>query len=152
LSELKKFDPKIYKGVTKIVESHGKNNFMKILDSEFVKFKDIAVDNLIMEKTKNLLVLPVDIGWSDIGSWDVVADMVDINKKDKEGNYTEGTVISVDTHNTIIFSHDESRIIATVGLDNFIVVTTEEATIIVPRGRSEDIKKIVNQLKEKNSI
>ena len=102
-----------------------------------------------MEKTKNLLVLPVDIGWSDIGSWDVVADMVDVKLKDVHGNYTEGMSIHVDTHNTTIFSHDKSKLIATVGLDNLIIITTEEAIIIVPKGRSEDIKKVVEELNKR---
>jgi len=146
LGELKKYDPKLYNGVTKIAEALGNNNYIKTLDREFVKFKDIAVDHLIMERTPNLLVLPVDIGWSDIGSWDVVADMVDANEKDIHGNYSKGTVINIDTHNTVIFSHDNNKVIATVGLDNYIIVTTEEAIIIVPRGRSEDVKKIVLEL------
>jgi mannose-1-phosphate guanylyltransferase len=146
LNELKKYDSKLYDGVTKIALSKGNNDYIKVLDKEFSKFKDIAVDHLIMEKTPNLLVLPVDIGWSDIGSWDVVADMVDINEKDSEGNYSKGNIVNIDTHNTVIFSHDPNKIIATVGLDNFIIVSTEKAIIIVPRGRSEDVKKIVIEL------
>jgi len=150
LEELKKFNPKLYKGVTKIANAQDQENFLEILDSEFIKFDDIAVDNLIMEKTDNLLVLPVDIGWSDIGSWDVVADMVSNTDKDLNGNYSKGTVINIDTHNTVVYSHDSSKVIATIGLDNFIIVTTEEAIVIVPRGRSEDVKKIVLELMEKN--
>ncbi len=146
LDELKKYSPKIYDGVIKISNHHNQRDFMKVLDREFIKFEDIAVDNLIMEKTSKLLVLPVDIGWSDIGSWDVVADMVNNQEKDLDGNYSEGTVINIDTHNTIVFSHDKNRIIATVGLDNYIIVTTENAIVVVPRGRSEEVKKIVTEL------
>jgi mannose-1-phosphate guanylyltransferase len=146
LAELKKYNPKIYNGVIKISKMKEKKNFLNILDSEFVKFEDIAIDHLIMEKTPKLLVLPVDIGWSDVGSWDVVADMVRDQDKDLNGNYFEGTVINIDTHNTTILSHDKNKIIATVGLDNFIIVTTEKAIVIVPRGQSEDVKKIVFEL------
>lgn len=146
LNELKKYDLKLYNGVVKIAKASKSKDFIKILDKEFIKFNDIAIDHLIMEKTPNLLVLPVDIGWSDIGSWDVVADMVDATHKDIHGNYFKGTVVNIDTHNTIIFSHDENKIIATVGLDNFIIVTTEKSIVIVPRGRSEDVKKIVIEL------
>lgn len=149
LSELKKYDKKLYEGVIKIAKASESRDFIKVLDKEFVKFKDIAVDHLIMEKTPNLLVLPVDIGWSDIGSWDVVADMVDSTHKDVNGNYFKGTVINIDTHNTTIFSHDDSKIIATVGLDNFIIVTTEKSIVIVPRGRSEEVKKIVIELENR---
>ena len=152
LDELKKLSPKMFNGVNNIAESKDNGKFIETLDKEFILFEDIAVDNLIMEKTSNLLVLPVDIGWSDIGSWDVVADMVNLNDKDLNGNYVKGTAVNIDTHNTIILSHDSNRVIATVGLDNFIIVTTEDATIIVPRGRSEEVKKIVIELREKNNI
>ena len=146
LVELKKYSPEIYKGVVKISEMKGKNDFLRVLEDNFTKFDNIAIDHLIMEKTKNLLVLPVDIGWSDVGSWDVVADMVLDQNKDLDGNYFEGTVVNIDTHNTTILSHDKRKIIATVGLDNFIIVTTENSTVIVPRGQSEDVKKIVSEL------
>lgn len=148
LIELKKFSPEIYKGVMKISKAEGQKNFKEILDKEFTKFPDIAVDNMIMEKTENLLVLPLDIGWSDVGSWDVVSSMVGEEARDKDGNYVEGKAIHIDTHNTTILSHDNKKVIATIGLDNFIVVTTEEAIVIVPKGRSEDIKKIVEKLKD----
>lgn len=147
LNELKTFSPDIYKGVNKIVKTE-KTEFKKVLDKEFTKFPDIAVDNMIMEKTENLLVLPVDIGWSDVGSWDVVSDMLGSALKDDQGNYKEGNVICIDTHNTTILSHDNKKVVATIGLDNFIVVTTEEAIVVVPKGRSEDIKKIVEKLKD----
>jgi mannose-1-phosphate guanylyltransferase len=153
LEELKKYSPEIHKGVSKIAKVKNKNSFLKILDEEFNKFENIAVDNLIMEKTSDLLVLPVDIGWSDIGNWDIVADIVSDKLRDIEGNYFEGTIISLDTHNTTIFSHDQKKIIATVGLENYIIVTTDEAIVIVPRGRSEEIKKIVCELeKRKNNL
>lgn len=153
LNELKKYNPKIYKGVIKISESQNKTTLLNTLNKEFAKFEDIAVDHLIMEKTPKLLIIPADIGWSDIGSWDIVADMVDKHSRDLHGNYSEGTVISIDTHNTTILSHN-NKTIATVGLDNLIIITTEEAIVIVPRGRSEDVKKIVNEInkKEKNNI
>ena len=146
LDELKKQNEEMYNGVKKIAKARINTNYKKILDEEFPKFKNIAIDYLIMEKTKDLLVLPADIGWSDIGSWDVVVDMISSNLRDANGNYTEGTSVNIETRNTTIFSHDSNKVIATVGLDNFIIITTEEATVIIPKGRSEDVKKIVEEL------
>ena len=148
LDELKEFSPDIYKGVSKIAKASTATEARNVIDKEFHKFESIAVDHMIMEKTKNLLVMPLDIGWSDVGSWDVVAKMVDKKKRDERGNYVEGKVIHIDTHNTSVFAHREDKIVATVGLSNLIIVTTEEATIIVPKGRSEEIKKIVEQLEQ----
>jgi len=146
LNELKIFAPDIYRISNKIANNINKKDYTKILEREFTKMPNIAVDNMIMEKTKNLLVLPLDIGWSDIGSWDVVSSLLGENKKDKEGNYKEGNIINIDTHNTTVLSHDNKRLIATIGLDNFIIITTEEAIVIVPKGRSEEVKKIVDIL------
>lgn len=152
LDELKKQSPKMYNGIRKIVKAKNKKDYLKTLNKEFYKFENIAIDYLIMEKTKNLLVLPADIGWSDIGNWDVVVDMVGAHLRDQSGNYVEGTVVNIDTQNTTIFSHDKNKIIATVGLDNFIIITTEEAFVIVPKGRSEEVKKIVEELINKRNI
>ncbi len=151
LTELKKYGPEIYQGVQKIALATEKKNFRDVLNKLFYKLPEIAVDHLIMERTKNLLVLPVDIGWSDIGSWDVVADIVGEKLKDIEGNYFEGNVLNLDTHNTTVLCHTEEKLIVTIGLENFIVVTTEDATVIVPRGRSEEIKKIVAELQKRNN-
>jgi mannose-1-phosphate guanylyltransferase len=146
IDELKKYNLEIYDGVDKISQARNKKNFLEILNTEFIKLPSIAIDHLIMEKTPNLLVLPADIGWSDIGSWDVVADINSDENKDIDGNYKEGNIITIDTHNTTILSHDNKKIIATIGLDNFIIVTTKEAIVIVPRGRSEEIREIVSLL------
>lgn len=150
LSELKKYGPKIHKGVIKIAENKNHKKFLEILDKEFVGFENIAIDHLIMERTPNLLILPADIGWSDIGSWDVVSEILEKKAKDFDGNYKEGKVISIDTHNTTILSHDEHRLIATIGVSNFIIVTTENTLVIVPKGRSEDVKKIITELENYN--
>lgn len=150
LNELKKQSPKIYKGVKKIVNIKNKKEYLITLNKEFHKFKDIAIDYLIMEKTKNLLILPADIGWSDIGNWDVVAEMIGSNLRDSDGNYSEGTVINIDTQDTTILSHDKKKIIATIGLENFIIVTTKDAIVIVSKGKSEEVKKIVEKLNREN--
>jgi mannose-1-phosphate guanylyltransferase len=146
IDELKNYNLDIYDKVDKISQARSKNNYLEVLNTEFTKMDSIAIDHLIMEKTKNLLVLPADIGWSDIGSWDVVADINLEKGKDIDGNYKEGNVLTIDTHNTTILSHDNKKIIATIGLDNFIIITTKEAIVIVPRGRSEEIKNIVAEL------
>jgi len=151
LDELKKQNKKMSDGIKKITKARNTKEYKKVLDTEFNKFESIAVDYLIMERTKNLLLLPVDIGWSDIGSWDVVVDMVNSSLRDKNGNYTEGNVVNIDTRNTTILSHND-KIIATVGLDNFIIITTEEALVIVPKGRSEDVKKVVEELINKKKL
>lgn len=147
LNEVKRCDPKMFLGVKKIVKAQKSKDYQKVLNKEFNKFKNIAVDYLVMEKTKNLLILPSNMGWSDIGNWDIV-DTLNSRLRDKNGNYIEGYAININTRNTTILSHND-KVIATIGLNNFIIVSTEEALIIVPKGQSEHIKKVVEKLTNK---
>ena len=151
LDEIKHEDPAMFAGINKIIQAKNSNAYERVLNEEFEKFQNIAVDYLVIEKTKNLLVLPADMGWSDVGNWDVV-DAINSHLRDENGNYAEGgTVINVNTRNTTVLSHGD-KIIATVGMENIIIVTTEEAFVIIPKGRSEDVKKIVEELISKKSL
>ena len=102
-----------------------------------------------MEKTQNFKVIPADLGWSDVGSWDSIAGLIDSDSLDKKGNYFEGLTVSIDTHNSVILSHDDTKVVATIGLDNIIVVTTDDAILITQKGRSEEVKRVVDELKNK---
>lgn len=146
LSELQKVDKNIYGSVEKIMNSFGKKDFDFVVDREFQLMDSVAVEYMLIEKTNKLLTLPLEIGWSDVGSWDAVASMADKELHDDSGNYSEGRVLHVDTKNTMVLSHSEEKIVATVGLSDLIIVTTEKATVILPKGRSEEVKKIVENL------
>ncbi len=149
LNEIKKFQPKIHRGISYIIKSHGSPTYSETLTREFEKLPDIAIDLAVMEKTKNLIVIPADLGWSDVGSWDSVSDLLDNDAKTTEGNYFEGLVIPIDTHNSVILSNSSEKLIATIGLDNIIVVVTDDAIIISQKGRTEEIKKVVEELKKR---
>lgn len=149
LNELKRLEPKLFSGTAAIVASVGKENFEKILKEEFEKFDDVAIDTAIMERTKEMLVLPANIGWSDVGSWDTVAELTEEKKKDEFGNYVEGLHIGIDTHNAVVLSHDKEKLIATIGLDNVIIVTSEDAILISSKGRGQEVKKVVEELKKR---
>ena len=145
LKNLKKFSPDIWDKVDKISQYEGKINFLNILNKEFIKMPDISIDHLIMEKTQDLLVLPLDIGWSDVGSWDAVSDLIPQEKRDKDGNYFEGNEIQIENSQTTIISQDNKKTISTIGLKNMIIIITPKAILITPKGRSEDVKKIIKK-------
>jgi mannose-1-phosphate guanylyltransferase len=98
-----------------------------------------------MEKTKNAFVLALDAGWSDVGSWDFVWD---ISKKDSEGNVIEGNVVAENTRNSFLSS--QNRLIAAIGLQNIVVVETNDAILIANKEQSQNVKNIVKFLKDKN--
>jgi len=110
-------------------------------------FKDIppiSIDYAVMEKSKNTAVLPIDILWSDVGSWDSLPEVI---KPDSQGNVKIGDVIAVDTVKTIVMG--ENRLISTIGLKDLIIVDTPDALLIARRGQAQRVKEIVDMLKER---
>ena len=111
----------------------------------FGAIENISVDYAIMEKTTTAAVVPCDIGWSDIGSWDALGA---IGEQDADQNSCDGEVLMHDTHGCYIRSG--GRLIATVGVDNLVVIDTPDALLVADRSRSQEVKQIVQQLKASN--
>lgn len=105
-----------------------------------------TIDYAIMEKADRVAVIPLDAGWSDVGSW---AALLDISTRDASDNAVHGDHIGVDTQNSLIYSN--KRLVATIGLENMIIIDTEDALLICPRDRVQDVKKIVDELKRRNA-
>jgi mannose-1-phosphate guanylyltransferase/mannose-6-phosphate isomerase len=101
-----------------------------------------SIDYAVMEKTADAVVVPLDAGWSDVGSWSA---LYEASEADAHGNVTHGDVISEDTHGSYL--HAQSRLVATVGLQDHVVVETKDAVLIAPRARVQDVKKLVQKLK-----
>lgn len=118
-------------------------DFVRVDAELFAAVPDNSIDYAVMEKTQRAAVLPVSCGWSDIGSWSALWLA---GERDGDGNLREGDTLTVDTHNSLLRSH-ERHLIATVGVDDLIVVTTPDATLVAHRDAAQDVKKIVDQLK-----
>lgn len=115
--------------------------------SDFKNMPDISIDYAIMEKSKKVVTMPLDIHWNDIGSWD---SMFDVFKEDANKNVTVGDVIAVDTKDTLVMA--DKRLIATVGLENLLVVETDDAILVAKRGDSQKVKDVVELLKTEGRI
>ena len=113
-----------------------------ILDSTFTAFPSESIDYGIMEKAKNIYILPGAFGWDDVGSWLAVGR---IRKSNEQGNVVKGNIITVNTKNCIIEGGD--KLIATVGLEDLIIVDTPDATLICEKNSAGDIKKVLENLK-----
>lgn len=111
---------------------------------DFKSLPDISIDYAVMERSKNAVVLPLEITWSDIGSWDSLFAVLD---HDKNGNTRIGRVVDVATKNTLLFG--SKRLIAAVGLEDLVVVETDDAILIAKKGQTQHVKEIVAQLKDK---
>ena len=115
----------------------------KEMEQNFSQMPDISIDYAIMEKSDQILASPLHVNWSDIGSWD---GLYEILKKDANGNVLQGKVASLETKNSLIFS--QKRIIATIGLEDLLIVETEDALLIAKRGDSQKIKSILQEIQK----
>lgn len=114
----------------------------------FEQMPVVSIDYAVTEKMdpNDVLIIRGDFGWSDIGAWDVLYDRLNI--KDTEStNVREGKVVDIDTHNCLLYSKG-GKMIATIGVNDLVVVDTEDALLICPQGRSQEVKNIVKKLKE----
>lgn len=143
LKELEKFKPDMVtncqRAVGKIREDIG---FLRLDPEAFGKCESDSIDYAVMEKTDLACVVPMDAGWSDIGSW---SSLWDQGKKDKAGNTTHGDVITTNTENS--FVHAESRLVATVGVKDLVIVETHDAVLVADKAQAQEVKQIVEQLK-----
>ena len=122
---------------------HGDLDFLRVDAEAFAKVPDNSIDYAVMEKTSRAAVIPVSCAWSDIGSWSALWLS---GQHDEQGNQREGDTLTVNTRNSLLRSHDR-HMIATVGVDDLIVVSTPDATLVAHRDAAQDVKKVVDQLK-----
>jgi mannose-1-phosphate guanylyltransferase/mannose-1-phosphate guanylyltransferase/mannose-6-phosphate isomerase len=106
-----------------------------------------SIDYAVMEKADRVAVVPVDMGWSDVGSWDALHELAD---KDDAGNAHHGEVIAIDTENCLIRS--EGPLVAAVGVKDVIVIATHDAVLVMPRGDSQQVKRAIDALKKANHV
>ncbi|QGO68076.1 Mannose-1-phosphate guanylyltransferase 1 [Piscirickettsia salmonis] len=118
-------------------------DFYRLNEKEFAQCEDVSIDYAIMEKATNTVVIPVDLGWSDVGSWSALWQ---VSKKDSQGNYIQGDIINQGSKNCYLRS--DGPLIASVGINNLIVVATEDAVLIADKDDTQNVKKIVEQLKQ----
>lgn len=117
-------------------------HFTRVDEAAFAACPDDSVDYAVMEKTADAVMVPLDAGWSDIGSWTALWDVSD---KDPQGNVFKGDVLNQQSRNTYV--HADSRLVATVGLDDLVIVETKDAVLVAHKDHVQDVKKIVEQLK-----
>ncbi|MGD9829600.1 MAG: cupin domain-containing protein, partial [Hyphomicrobiaceae bacterium] len=106
---------------------------------------NISVDYAVMEKTKAAAMLPIDVGWNDVGSW---ASLWEISKHDDKGNVVNGEAILEDTDNCYI--HSQRSLVSTIGVKDLVIVDTPDAILVADRSRSQDVGKVVARLKQSN--
>jgi len=144
LEELAKHAPAMLES-TKAAVSTAKSDldFLRVDAAAFAKCPSDSIDYAVMEKTDAAAVVPLDAGWSDVGSWSSLHEALE---RDAAGNALRGDVLSVDTEGSFVLA--ESRLVATVGLKDHVVVETKDAVLVAPKDRVQDVKKLVEKIKQ----
>jgi mannose-1-phosphate guanylyltransferase len=143
LTELKQYRPDIYAACElAMAEVNPDLDFIRVNKEAFVACPDDSVDYAVMEKTSAAVVVPLDAGWSDVGSW---SSLWDISCKDVDGNVCIGDVLNVGSHNNYVYA--ETGLVATVGLQDVVVVQTKDAVLVAAKNKVQDIKTVVQRLK-----
>ena len=143
IEELKKFRPDIFQVCEKsMAATESDMDFIRVSKADFEKCPDDSVDYAVMEKSKSVKMVPMDAGWSDVGSWSALWD---VSSKDENQNYTQGDVVTFDTKNSYI--HAESKFMATVGVDNLVIIETKDAVLVANKDKVQNVKDVVKYLK-----
>lgn len=142
LSEIKKLMPDLYEGLERIFEAAGKPEYESVLNMVYGQLRKISIDYGIMEKSSNVYLTKGNFRWSDVGSWE---EVYQISEKDNNGNVIKGMVYTdmvIDS-----FIHSEEKFTAVIGVDNLIVINSNDALLVCRKDKSQEVKKVVEYLK-----
>lgn len=143
INAFKRFLPRLYQKLQRLEGIFGTSQEEKMLKEIYSQLDNISVDYGILERTDEILVIPGDFGWNDVGSWDVLSNIFPI---DECGNVIKANHLGIDTKGCIVYG--VGKLIATIGLENTIIVNTDDALMICPKEKAKDVKKVVELLKE----
>jgi len=134
--------PETYAGLMRIKQTIGTDAYVETLESVFPTLGRVSIDVGIMEKFHPLVTVPCDPGWNDVGDWDTLASLMQC---DDNGNVAIGTThLAIETKRTLV--HGRDRLIATIGIEDLIIVDTPDAVLVMPRNRAQDVKMLVERL------
>ena len=168
LDAIRMLQPRLYRGLVSIEAARGTREEEKTIEHVYDRLDSVSIDYGVLERLpvarrpgghdrairhKNrpggpvgLAVLPVDMGWSDVGSWPAIGQ---ISRADSKGNVMVGNVIDFDSRNSILYA--DKRLVATIGLEDMVVVDTEDATLVCHKSRAQDVRKVVEALRQRNA-
>jgi mannose-1-phosphate guanylyltransferase len=143
LEEFQNQMPELYAQLMEVEAAIGNPDYKAVLGRVWDQVSEQTIDYGIMENAADVVVIPVDIGWTDVGNW---ASLAELLSPDQDGNIFVGPYQEVDTHNTLIFGG--KRLVATIGVQDLVIVDTEDALLICAKGREQDVREIVEQVKK----
>lgn len=144
LRRFEEFLPDIYRQLLQMGEAMNTPDEDRVISEIYPEIRSISVDYGIMEKSSDVMVIPAEFGWSDVGCWDNLGVLY---KPDDNGNIVHGRHIGIDTKNSVIYS--EGKLVATIDIDNIVVVETDDTVLVCNKDKSQEVRKIVDILKNR---
>jgi mannose-1-phosphate guanylyltransferase len=141
LDAIRRFLPELHEGLLQIGKALGTDREERVVGDIYAGQKAVSIDYGVMEKAEDVLVIPGDFDWSDLGSWDALWE---VSGKDANGNVARGSLIGIDAGDCLV--HSPRKFVALVGVRDLLVVETDDALLICRRGRSQDVRKVVEIL------
>lgn len=146
LDELQKLEPAIYEAARAALAGVKEDlGFLRLDRDAFGQAPNISIDYAVMEKTRLAAMLPIDVGWSDVGSW---SSLWDIAPHDENGNYVNGDAVLEDSTN--LYVHSERSLVSTIGVKDLVIVDTPDALLVADKSRSQDVSRVVAKLRQSN--
>lgn len=147
LAEIQQHLPAVHRVIqTILAESRGAETFQQAVEKHFSSMPPVSIDYGVLEKSSHVALIPCDIGWNDVGSWQAVHD---ISVKDKSGNALQGNVIAVDCKNSLIRA--EKRLVAVIGVEDLCVIETADAILISRNDQTQQVRKVVDILQQRGA-
>jgi mannose-1-phosphate guanylyltransferase len=148
LCKFKEYMPEVYTILQSIQDALGTPFQEQVIKTEFTKMPDESIDYGIMEKADHIYVIPCKLGWDDVGSWTALDR---INERDENGNVIVGNTLNVDTKRCIIESNS-GKLIATLGIEDLIVVDTEDVTLICTKDKAQEVKRLLKEIRSQKLV
>ena len=142
LTEIHAHLPALSEGLSQLMPHFGKSSWTRKLGQVFPKLPSISIDYGVMEKAKNIVVVPAEFGWSDVGSF---AAIPEVRAQDAAGNVLSGLALALDSSGCVLLA-DAKRPLAVVGARDLVVVDAGDAILVCPKDRAQDVRKVVDEL------
>jgi mannose-1-phosphate guanylyltransferase/mannose-6-phosphate isomerase len=146
LTEIATHLPQLHRGLETLAPSLARSDYTDSLVQVYRDLDAISIDHGVLEKSSRLLVLPAEIGWSDLGEWTTIHRL---SPRDERGNTRSGNVLDVDSNNTFVYGN--GRVVATIGLKDTVVIDTDDALLVCAQDRTQEVKTVVQQLQARQA-
>ena len=146
LDEIRRHQPALFHGIERISQLMQAGASRQSVDDVYRTLTPVSIDTGVMERSKKAAIVPVSFEWSDVGSW---GSLDEVAPKDKAGNVVVGRVVDLDSRRSIVYG--DRRLVATIGLSDMVVVDTPDATLVCTKSRAQDVKQLVEVLKQKKA-